>query len=322
VQHVVPDVPSSMWTLEIIVTHPGPQDVIELRGAKADEEIQTFALDGADERFRECIGVGRFVGDLDDPGAFRCPDGLEAGAELGVGVADQETRRDPLFGAPHQGVAGLLGHPRCVRGIGRSAAMDAAAAKMDEHQHIGRPWPMQRKHGLGEEIAGDHGVHMRPDERGPWQSRLLLAALRARVDARLVQDAFDGIRTGMEPQLFQLARDPLVAPKEVFRTNADDDVAQFLRQARPADGLERGPDTHLGEPALVGGRLGHLKEPVDLVPALGPNANEFGFLGGRQDNSLRRDAGPQDRDLGLQQPQLCVVARHEELVQMLSLSVV
>jgi hypothetical protein len=80
-------------------------------------------------------------------------------------------------------------------------------------------------------------------------------------------------------------------------------------------GLERGPDTHLGKPALVGGRLGDLQEPVDLMPALSPNANEFGFFGGRQDNPLRRDAGPQDLDLRLEQPQLRVVTRHEELVQ-------
>lgn len=51
---------------------------------------------------------------------------------------------------------------------------------------------------------------MRTDESGPRQGRLLLAPLWARVDAGLVQDALDGIRAGIEPQLFQLARDPLV----------------------------------------------------------------------------------------------------------------
>ena len=51
------------------------------------------------------------------------------------------------------------------------------------------------------------------------------------------------------------------------------------------------------------------------MPALGPDAQEFGFLGGRQNDPLGRDAGPQDRDLGLQQPQLRVVARHEEVVE-------
>ena len=151
---------------------------------------------------------------------------------------------------------------------------------MDEYQHIGRPWPAERKDGLGEEIAGDHGVHVRPDERGPRQSGLLLASLRARVDARLVQGAFDGICTGMEPQLLQLACDTLVAPKEVFRSDAEIDNRAVPASGAVVHGLERGPDTHLSEPALVGCRLGHLHDPVDIVPALSPNANEFGFFGG------------------------------------------
>jgi len=135
------------------------------------------------------------------------------------------------------------------------------------------------------------------------------------VDARLVQDALDGIGAGAEPELLQLSNDPLEAPEEVFGTDADDDIAQLLRQARPSQGLERGPGTHLGEPAPVGRGPGHLQNPVDLMPALGPDAQQFGFLGGREDDPLRRDAGPQDRDLGPQQPQLRVVAWHEVVVE-------
>lgn len=106
-KHVVPDIPASMRALDIVVAHPCAQDVVELRPAEADKEIQAFALDGVDEGFREGIGVRRPVRDLDDPRTFRCPDGIEAGAELGVGVADQDARRDPLLRASHQRVAGL-----------------------------------------------------------------------------------------------------------------------------------------------------------------------------------------------------------------------
>ena len=71
----------------------------------------------------------------------------------------------------------------------------------------------------------------------------------------------------------------------------------------------------MGEPALVGRGPCHFQKPLDLMPALSSNAHEFGFFGGRQGDPLRRDAGPQDRDLSLEQPQLRVVSRHEELVQ-------
>ena len=253
--------------------------------------------------------------DLDHPSGLRRPDSVEAGAEFGVGIADQKFRRDALFFAPHQSVAGLLGDPRRVRGIGRCATEGAPTAEMDENQHIGRPRPAERKHGLREEVAGHHGFHVCPDEGGPRQGGLLPSPLRARVDARLVQDALDGIGAGVEPELFQLAGYPLVAPEEVFRPNADDDVAQFLRQARPSHGLKGASTTHLGEPALVGRGLGHLQQPVDIMPAFFPEAQQFGLLGRRQDDPLGRDACPQDRDLGFQQPQLRVVPRHEELVQ-------
>jgi hypothetical protein len=72
---------------------------------------------------------------------------------------------------------------------------------------------------------------------------------------------------------------------------------------------------HLGKPALVGRGLGDFHEPVDLLIELRSNANEFGFICRRRDYLLRRDARPQDRDLGLQQSQLRVVPRHKELVQ-------
>src|SRR5690606_26135959 len=41
-KHIVSDVPSPMRTLDIVMAHPGPQDVVELRPAEADEEIQAF----------------------------------------------------------------------------------------------------------------------------------------------------------------------------------------------------------------------------------------------------------------------------------------
>jgi hypothetical protein len=84
-----------MWTLGVVMAHPSAQDVVELRPAEAEEKIQTFALDSTDEGLGEGIGVWRPVRDLNNPGTFRCPDSIKAGAELGVGVPDQEAWLDP-----------------------------------------------------------------------------------------------------------------------------------------------------------------------------------------------------------------------------------
>ena len=120
------------------------------------------------------------------------------------------------------------------------------------------------------------------------------------MDARIIEDALDRMGTSIESQLFQLARDPLVTPQEVFRADADDDVAQFLRQAWPSHCLEGAATAHLGEPALVGRGLGDLQKPVDIMPAFFSDPQQLGLLGRRQDDPLRRDASPQDLDLGLQ----------------------
>ncbi len=92
----------------------------------------------------------------------------------------------------------------------------------------------------------------------------------------------------------------------MLRGDANDDVAQLLRQSRPAHGLEGASTAHLGEPAIVGRGLCHFHKPVDVMPAFCPDAKQFGLLGGGQDDPLRRDAGPQNVDLGPEQPHLRV----------------
>jgi hypothetical protein len=39
-----------MWSLDIVVSHPGPQDVIELGAAETNEKIEALAFDRADKR--------------------------------------------------------------------------------------------------------------------------------------------------------------------------------------------------------------------------------------------------------------------------------
>ncbi|MBZ0261728.1 MAG: hypothetical protein K8F90_14150 [Hyphomicrobiales bacterium] len=138
---------------------------------------------------------------------------------------------------------------------------------------------------------------------------------KSRTAVRLVENALDRIGAGIKAELLQFPGDPLVAPEDIFRSDANDDVAQASRQARSTHGFEGASAARLGEPALVGRGPGYLHEPIDIVPAFRPDAQQFGFLGGRQDYPLRRNAGPQNMDLGLEQPHLCVVPGSEKLGQ-------
>ena len=57
------------------------------------------------------------------------------------------------------------------------------ASGVGEDQHISGQRSAGSEHGLGEEVAGNHAFNMCLDEGGPWQGRLFLVLLRARVDA-------------------------------------------------------------------------------------------------------------------------------------------
>ena len=84
-----------MWRFDVLVAPPVPLDVIELGPAEANKENRAFALDRANEEFREGVCAGRPVWDLDDRSGLGGPDGIKTGSELGIGIADQEIRRKP-----------------------------------------------------------------------------------------------------------------------------------------------------------------------------------------------------------------------------------
>lgn len=71
------------------------------------------------------------------------------------------------------------------------------------------------------------------------------------MDACFIQDALYRVGAGVEPQLFQLSRNPLIAPEKVFGPDAYDNVAQLSCKGWPAYGLEGVPIAHLRKPALI-----------------------------------------------------------------------
>jgi hypothetical protein len=78
--------------------------------------------DGADPAFGESIRAGRPYRCADDRDLFGSDEGVEAGDELGVSIADQETQLVDPITEIHEQIASLLGHPRCGR-VGREALL-------------------------------------------------------------------------------------------------------------------------------------------------------------------------------------------------------
>lgn len=136
-QHIVPDIPTTMRALDILVAHPSPQNVIELDTAEADEEIQAFALDSADEGFCEGVCVGYPVRDLDHPNSLRRPDGIKASAELGAAPPIRNSGVMPCL-SHHIKVLRAVGSaataPRPERGVRRASGRARA--------YRSRAWPL------------------------------------------------------------------------------------------------------------------------------------------------------------------------------------
>ena len=83
----------------------------------------------------------------------------------------------PLLECPGE-LARLLGDPGAGRVRGAAGEVDAAAAELDEEEHV---QPLQRDRLDGEEVDREHALRLRPQEGTPGQPR----ALAGRAESRL-----------------------------------------------------------------------------------------------------------------------------------------
>ena len=99
---------------------------------------------------------------VDDRHAFAAEDLVKGGSELAVAVVDQEAR--PFEQAGEAELARLLAHPGAGRIRRATGEMDAAAAELDEEQHLETA---QRERLDGEEVTGEHARGLLTEEAAP-----------------------------------------------------------------------------------------------------------------------------------------------------------
>ena len=89
----------------------GAEYALKVAAVDEQEPVEALSASGADEAFRDRVGLRRAYRCLDDLDALACEDGVEVAGELAVAVADQEAqRRRALRDCPSE-LAGLLGDP-------------------------------------------------------------------------------------------------------------------------------------------------------------------------------------------------------------------
>jgi hypothetical protein len=83
----------------------GAEYALKVAAVDEQEPVEALSASGADEAFRDRVGLRRTDRCLDDLDALACEDGVEVAGELAVAVADQEgaasatPRRSKMVGA-------------------------------------------------------------------------------------------------------------------------------------------------------------------------------------------------------------------------------
>ena len=148
----------------VVVLGVDAQDPLQMPSPGDQEPVQTLGADCANPPLRVGVGVGRPHRCHQHLGALGPKHVVEAAAELGVTVTDEEAHPPAALAKRQQQVAGLLGDPGAVR-VGRHPGqVDSAGVQFDEEQHV---QPAQPYGVDGEEVARDDPGGLLTQERPP-----------------------------------------------------------------------------------------------------------------------------------------------------------
>ena len=150
--------------MAIVVVYEDSDGSFEMLAIQDKQPVETFVSDGSHETLGDGIRLRcpkRRPHDLDP---FCSKHLVETRRELLIAVPDQEPERlRPTGECPRQ-LSRLLRDPRCGRRRRATGQVDAAAAQLDEEEHV---QPLQ-PHGLhGEEIHREHTLTVQSDELPP-----------------------------------------------------------------------------------------------------------------------------------------------------------
>jgi hypothetical protein len=126
--------------------------------------VEALRSHGADEPFGKSVRSWRANGREDDLDADRREHGVEAGCELRISIADEETHlASGLFGLRCE-IASDLGHPQTVGVGGHAEQVDDAPFELDDEQHV----ITAEQNGVDrEEISGQEAFGLGAEELAP-----------------------------------------------------------------------------------------------------------------------------------------------------------
>ncbi len=126
--------------------------------------VEAVLSGGADEALREGVRSWRANGREDDLGADRREHGVEAGCELRISIADEETHLASGLFELRCEIESDLGHPQTVGVGGHAEQVDDAPFELDDEQHV----ITAEQNGVDrEEVSGQEAVGLGAEELAP-----------------------------------------------------------------------------------------------------------------------------------------------------------
>ncbi len=113
--------------MAVVVVGVGAEDVFELAAAEDEQAVEALATDAADPALGMCVRVRCLDRRADHSHSLAREDLIEAAAELGVAIVDEEAERLLATIESHQQVARLLGDPSACRVRRARDELDPAA---------------------------------------------------------------------------------------------------------------------------------------------------------------------------------------------------
>jgi len=264
-----------MRTMLVEVTNIRPADVVEMSQAEAQEVIEAFSLQGTDPCFGKGVGIRRqrWRTQAADVRVFEHV--AKPGRVLTVAIVDQEARLQLFLIKPYQCIPRLLLHPAIVRMIRCRTEKHPSRSGVDEREAVCRASAHRRDDALGEEVAGDERVHVKPDEVFPLRLPGSPSPRRRRRQPFVLQDPPDCRAAELQPKLAQFANDAPVTPAVVILRQPNDDLSHVADYSRSTDSLRLPPFPLLHHPARIGLRrddaynVGHvmIEFPADCQQA-------------------------------------------------------
>jgi hypothetical protein len=212
--------------MPVVVTGIDAKHVLELGAADDEQPVEALATDAADPALGVGVRVRRLHGCADHGDPFALEEMVEAAAELGVAIVDQQAQRLLPIIEGHQQVARLLSCPGAGRVRGAGDELDPAALEGEEEEHVDSFQPG----GLdGEEIAGERRRSLLAQEVAPGE----LVSLRRRGQTVADEDRPHGCRRNRNAEASQFADDPPVAPRWVLACEPNNERLHPTIERRP-----------------------------------------------------------------------------------------